>query len=229
MGSRRLPGKVAARLGGATILEHCIVRLRAAGLPLIVATTDRADDDIVDFEARRLGASVFRGSEDDVLGRFVLAAHMYGVSTIIRATADNPFVDPAGPERLLRLLDHVRADHVVERGLPAGAAVELVSLEALERARLLATDSYDREHVTSFIRRDPQFQALRAMAPADLRRPDLRLTVDTEADLESVRAIAAALGPDAKSADLLSVIRAAEMLRVRPVLADRPRIERKGA
>ncbi len=84
-----------------------------------------------------MGAAVFRGSEDDVLARFVGAAHAFGLSTVIRATADNPFVDPDGPSRLVRLLAHVRADHVVERGLPIGAAVELVSrrgARALTRA-----------------------------------------------------------------------------------------------
>ncbi len=84
--------------------------------------------------------------------------------------------------------------------------------------------------MTSFIRRDDRFQALRAMAPATLRRPELRLTVDTESDLESARAIAALLDAGAgPESDLPAVIRAAEALRVRPVLADRPRVERRGA
>ena len=47
-----------------TILEHCVIRLTRSGLPLIVATTTRPDDDRVEAEARRIGVQVFRGDEE---------------------------------------------------------------------------------------------------------------------------------------------------------------------
>jgi spore coat polysaccharide biosynthesis protein SpsF (cytidylyltransferase family) len=59
----------------------------------------------------------------------------------------------------------------------------------LSRCAELATDPYDREHVTSFLRGDPRFVALSAIAPTALRRPGLRLTVDTPDDLEWVRRV----------------------------------------
>ena len=89
----------------------------------------------------------------------------------MRATADNPFVDPASARRVLESCRRVHADHVVECGLPVGAAVEAVSVDALTRAHRLITDPYDREHVTSFVRRDPRFRALRAVAPANCAGP----------------------------------------------------------
>ena len=189
MGSRRLPGKTLMTIGTQTVLEHCITRLDAAGLPLIVATTTRTEDDAVEAEARRGGAQVFRGDTDDVLQRYIVAARTFEVTRIVRATGDNPLVDADGPQRVIELAKNVRVDHVVESGLPIGAAVEVVSLSALERAADLITDRYDREHVTSFIRRDQRFQSLRAMAPRHLRRPGLRLTVDTAEDLEFVRSV----------------------------------------
>ena len=189
MGSRRLPGKTLMTIGTQTVLEHCITRLDAAGLPLIVATTTRTEDDAVEAEARRVGAQVFRGDTDDVLQRYIVAARTFEVTRIVRATGDNPLVDADGPQRVIELAKNVRVDHVVESGLPIGAAVEVVSLSALERAADLITDRYDREHVTSFIRRDQRFQSLRAMAPRHLRRPGLRLTVDTAEDLEFVRSV----------------------------------------
>jgi spore coat polysaccharide biosynthesis protein SpsF len=188
-GSRRLPGKVLARLRGRTLLEHAILRLRTGGLRVIVATTERSADDAIVHEAQRMGIDVFRGAEDDVLSRFLGAAATFGLTTIVRATADNPLVDPEAPARALEVWRNVPADHVVERGLPIGAAVEVVRVSALERSATLIQDPYDREHVTSFIRRDARFRALRAMAPGDRRRPGLRLTVDTAEDLAFVRAI----------------------------------------
>jgi spore coat polysaccharide biosynthesis protein SpsF len=211
MGSRRLPGKVLARIGGRSLLERCILRLRPSGLPIIVATTELREDDEVEAEARRLDARVFRGERDDVLARYLGAAKTFGAEQIVRATADNPFVDPDATRRVLQHGQHLDVDHVVECGLPVGAAVEAIRVGSLQRAATVATDPYDREHVTSLIRRDPRFTSLRAVAPADHRRPGLRLTVDTEPDLEFARAIDAALGGH-PGLLLPDVIRAADRL-----------------
>jgi spore coat polysaccharide biosynthesis protein SpsF len=228
MGSRRLPGKVLARIGTRTLLEHAVVRLRSSNLPIIIATTTRREDDTIDREARRLGADVVRGEEDDVLARFIRAARQHNLTSAIRATADNPFVDGDGVARVLELTRRVAADHVIECGLPIGTAVEFVTLEALERARTLITDPYDREHVTSFIKRDARFRALRVVAPGEVRRPGLRLTVDTQEDLDFVRAVLAQTAAGTRVPRLAEVIRAAEVLRVRAAAAAQ-NLTRQGA
>lgn len=217
MGSRRLPGKSLMAIGTRTLLEHCLVRLGASRLPIIVATTDLAEDDLIEDEAASRGARVFRGHATDVLGRYIGAAQAFGVTTVVRATADNPFVDGDGPARMLTLVEKIQADHVIEFGLPVGAAVEVVRTDALVRAAALITDEYDREHVTSFIRRDPRFRALRAMAPRNLRRPGLRLTVDTPEDLEFARRVHEALGGGRRTPPLAAVIRAADGVLVQTV------------
>jgi spore coat polysaccharide biosynthesis protein SpsF len=221
MGSRRLPGKVLEAIGPRTILGHCIHRLRLSQLPVIVATSDRADDDAVEHEARRHGAEVFRGSEDDVLSRYLGAARAFHLTDLIRATADNPFVDTDASARVLQFRRRVGADHVVECGLPVGTAVEAVSVEALERTRDLVTDAYDREHVTSFLRRDSRFRALRAVAPGHVRRPGLRLTVDTAEDLAFARDVFERLDGSTPAHALVDVIRAADALLVRAVARSR--------
>jgi spore coat polysaccharide biosynthesis protein SpsF len=108
---------------------------------------------------------------------------------VIRATADNPFVDFDGPARLLRLLD-AGADYAIEEGLPVGAAVEAMRVEVLREAGELASTTYEREHVTPFIRQSVERYAVcAAPAPFELRRPSLRLTVDTRQDLQFVRSL----------------------------------------
>src|SRR5262245_47940615 len=190
MGSTRLPGKVMAPIGGRTVLAHCVERLRATSrMRVIVATTTRDEDDCVVREARRVGADVLRGPAEDVLGRFVLAARLFSLTEIIRATADNPAVDVEAPRRVLALMRHTRGAHVVEHGLPYGTVVEAVSADALLRAAELSRHPFDREHVTPFVRRDARFRALQAAGPFTLHCPDLRLTVDTADDLEWVRRV----------------------------------------
>src|SRR5687768_181199 len=151
MGSRRLPGKVLAPIAGRTLLAHCVERLQCCGLPVVLATTTRPEDDDVAAAGEQLGAAVVRGPEEDVLGRFLLAASRLSLTEIVRATADNPAVDMDAPRRMLSLLRRTGADHVTEHGLPYGTAVEAVSVPALVRAAGLVTIERDREHVTRFL------------------------------------------------------------------------------
>jgi len=190
MGSSRLPGKVLAPLGDRSLLAQCIERLVAARVgEVLVATTTRPEDEAVVAEADAAGVAVVRGPVDDVLGRFVGALDGWTGPYVIRATADNPFVDFDGPARLLRLLD-AGADYAVEEGLPIGAAVEAMRVEVLREAGALASTPYEREHVTPFIRQSAdRFAVCGTPAPFELRRPSLRLTVDTRQDLQFVRSL----------------------------------------
>lgn len=195
MGSSRLPGKVLAKVGGASVLSHCIRRLLASGVGnVIVATTDRPEDLGVVLEAERHGVRAVRGAVDDVLGRFVQATFDWRGEFVLRATADNPLVDIGAPGRVLKVLES-GADYCVEEGLPVGAAVEGMRTMALRACAALAETPYDREHVTPFLRRHPRRFAVRPIAaPAELCRPNLRLTVDTREDLAYVRSLVEDVG-----------------------------------
>jgi spore coat polysaccharide biosynthesis protein SpsF len=215
MGSTRLPGKVLAKIGRRTILEHCVRRLEYSRFPVVVATTEQGEDDIVDRAARALGVEVHRGPVYDVLTRVIDAANAFGFTEIIRATADNPFVDMGAARRASVARQRGAADHAIECGLPIGAAVEAVTLEALVRARGLVADPYDSEHVTSLVRRDPRFRAVRAVAPGLIRRGGLRLTVDTPEDLAVAREIHNEVGRGDDFAELADIIQAAETVLIR--------------
>jgi spore coat polysaccharide biosynthesis protein SpsF len=216
MGSRRLPGKALAILEGRTVLAHCLERLRArSGLPVVLATTTRAEDDCLVEEGTRLGATVVRGSDEDVLGRFVLVTSQLGLTEVIRATADNPAVDLDAPRRVLELRRRTGSDHVIEYGLPYGTAVEAMSAQSLCRCAERATATYDREHVTSFLRRESGFVIVPAIAPSEVYRPELRLTIDTPEDLFWVRSVfadASRTGGPAAPIPLTALIAAADRL-----------------
>lgn len=216
MGSSRLPGKSLAPIAGRTLLARVVERLKTrADLPVVLATTTLLEDDLLCEEAERLEISVLRGSADDVLGRYAFAASVLGVSAVVRATADNPAVDLDSPYRTLEILQRSGADYVVDYGLPLGSTVEAIAVQALVRASALATDAYDREHVTPFIRRDARSRAVDSLAPTALRRPDLRFTVDTPEDLEYIRRVYQEAGPSDTPRSLADFIAAADRLRTR--------------
>lgn len=200
MGSSRLPGKVLMDIGGHTMLARVVRRLRrCASLDVVVvATSGLPADDAVAREADRLGAAVWRGSEDDVLDRYRGAAAAAAADVVVRVTADCPLIDPA-------LVDHVverflaagpdYASSSLERSFPRGLDVEVFSRGALEIAAREAREDFERVHVTPFLYRRPQrFRLLSVTADED--HGDLRWTVDSSADLELVRRIYRYLGDD---------------------------------
>lgn len=187
VGSTRLPGKALATIGGISLLERCLRRLLLSRVgQVVLATTTLAEDDVLAAVAARMGIGVYRGSADDVLGRFLAAATAFRFDIVIRATGDNPAVDAAAPRRVLRGLG--ASDYVCEDGLPYGAGVEAVRVSALSRAAAEATAGADREHVTTFVRERPElFDVVRLVAPRSLHRPDVRVSIDTSHDLAHVR------------------------------------------
>lgn len=198
-GSTRLPAKVMADLGGRTVLEWVIRAARAAGQvdEVIVATTTMDDDDPVAELAAALGAPVVRGSENDVLGRFVDALDAHPADAIVRLTADCPLLDPALIDAVAGAwvgsptVDYVSTTLV--RSLPRGMDIELVTAQALRAVDRMAT-GHDRVHVTSGVYADPTAYRLLGLSvtpPAN----DLRVTLDTAEDLVVIRELVAEL-PD---------------------------------
>jgi len=220
LGSQRLPGKVLAPLGPAPLLAYCIRRLQAAAIgPVIVATTTLREDEAVVGLARDLEADVHAGPVDDVLARFAAAVVGRSHPWIIRATGDNPFVDIDAPARTLKALQD-GADYAVEEALPLGAAVEGIRRDVLLQAHQDATTAYDREHVTPWARRMAGVVRVMPTAPADVRAPDLRFTVDTPDDLAYARRVvdlALAEGLDPCVAPLRRLIELARRLPPREV------------
>jgi spore coat polysaccharide biosynthesis protein SpsF len=200
LASQRLPGKALVEIGGQSILEHCLRRLIASGTKVVLATTQQPDDDALAAVATRLNVAVFRGDEHDVLRRYLRCAEQFRLDPVLRATADNPGVDMLAPSRVLAALIESGADYLREEGLPCGAAVEGVRTSALATADVLAREAYDREHVTTYIRRHTDgFRVVERRAPAALTAPDLRLTIDTPEDLSYVRELFARAGGDMPS------------------------------
>lgn len=213
MGSTRLPGKVLEDLGGMSVLAWVLRGCRAARLvdEVVVATSTDPRDDAVEEAARGLGVAVVRGSEDDVLSRFLLALDEHPADLVVRVTADCPFVDPDLVDALVATwrgvegLDYVST--VLVRTLPHGLDVELVTADALRRVGEVAT-AHHRVHVTSGIHTAPdRFSVLGLCFAPDAS--DIRVTLDTPDDLRMLRAVVAERGTGQPSRrELVTLLRA---------------------
>ncbi len=208
-GSSRLPGKVLQPLGGVPMLEFMLGRVRRLAVDdLVVATSDLGRDDPVAEIAERCGVAVVRGSETDVLARFVAALDAYPADTVVRLTADCPLTDP---EIIEAVLDHHHTygaqytSNVFPRSFPKGLDVEVCTATALRTAGFVAVDPVEREHVTPFLYRRPEHYRLENL-DSGLGAGAERWTVDTAEDLESIRHIVARVGRDAGWREILSIV-----------------------
>lgn len=192
MGSTRLPNKVLEDLAGQPMLARVVNRTRRAKTldTAVVATTTQPADDIIIHLCQKQGWPYFRGSEDDVLDRYYQAASAFKADIIVRITSDCPLIDPRVTERVIETHLNSDADYTSNQGFPRGLDTEVFSFETLERAYEEAKLDYEREHVTPYIYQHPNLFKIKSVeATGKLRRPDLRLTVDTEEDLRLIREI----------------------------------------
>jgi spore coat polysaccharide biosynthesis protein SpsF len=186
MGSSRLPGKVLRPLAGRSVLGWVVRAAQQSETldDLVVATTDRPEDDAVVGECARLGVAAFRGPVDDVLTRFVGALDAHPADAVMRFTADCPLLDPAlvgdvgAMFRALPGLDFVST--ILQPTLPRGLDVEVIGADALRRVSALAVEHH-RTHVTSYVYTHPKAFRVRGMdvLPAAAH---LRVTLDTPED-----------------------------------------------
>jgi len=186
IGSQRLPGKVLKNIDGKTILEILIKRIQACDLPIIVATTVNKKDDILVEKLNALNIQFFRGNEEDVLSRFYECALENKFETIIRLTADNPFVDA-------KLIKKVTSGFISENNenlymstgmYPIGIAVEIFSFRSLADAFFNATNPKEREHVTPFIINKKDIVKRQINYKSD--KEHYRLSIDTIEDFKLV-------------------------------------------
>jgi spore coat polysaccharide biosynthesis protein SpsF (cytidylyltransferase family) len=223
MGSTRLAGKALLDIEGMNAIERIVQRLRRArGIDRIsVATSIEAKDDILEDLAARIGVPCHRGSETDVVGRFLGAARRFEADALLRVTGDCPLVDPALADRLI---DRWRAapddvdlvTNIFPATWPDGIDLELFPTRVLERVAREASSEKQREWFNVYVMQRPDaFRIVNLPSERDLMH--VRLTLDYPEDLELIRRIYremhAAGTPDFGTPEIL------DLLARRPALA----------
>lgn len=204
MGSTRLPGKILKKFSGEdTLLETLLSNLHKVGVKVIVATSINENNDELEVFLKNKGELVYRGSENDVLDRFIKAAEENGIDGIIRICSDNPFMDWNGVVQLVEKSKSSNADYIGFRvnDTPSilthfGFWGEFVTLNALKRVAATTPEgSPAHEHVTFHVYKHPEeYKCEWIQCPEFLQgRDDIRLTIDTPKDLVNAQQVYAKL------------------------------------
>jgi spore coat polysaccharide biosynthesis protein SpsF len=223
MGSTRLPGKTLAPIIARPMLDLLIERLsRSRHIDqIVVATTTESEDDCIEKLCRDLQVGCFRGSSEDVLDRVLRAAQEFGASLIVEMTGDCPLLDPAVVDQVITLFlsgDYDYVSNIVERTYPRGLDTQAFPTAVLAEVSEITQNPADRENVSLYIYEHPERYRLgNLVAPHEIRRPDLRLTVDTNEDLALIRQIYERLYPIKRDFSTRDVI---ELLNAHPELVN---------
>ena len=193
-GSSRLPGKVLADLGGRPMLAFLVERLRRCEAidQIILATTDLSEDDALAELGESLGLSVVRGSQNDVLSRFVLATELTQAEVLVRITGDCPLVDPGLLEEMIHEFLGQEIDYLsncTSPTYPDGLDVEIFTRHSLLLAQAECIDAAQREHVTPWMRDSGRCRLAQKRHSADYS--SMRWTVDEPEDLQVIRSVIA--------------------------------------
>lgn len=194
MGSSRLPGKILMPLGSTDNLTYVTERCKKIDgvSKVLVATSSLSQDDAVEKWCENHQISCYRGSEEDVLDRFIQAAKLYEPDYVIRVTADCPFVDYEMASDMVALMKKEQVDIIdLEGQLPRGLAVEVISYKALQYIDEKGHENRHREHVTYYAYEfKEQFTRVSYVADEMRNEPPLRITLDTVADYELLSKVA---------------------------------------
>jgi spore coat polysaccharide biosynthesis protein SpsF len=187
MGSNRLPGKSLMMINSKFLIDFVLNRcLQVSGVDSIyLATTFLNEDDVlVDYVKKNYDVDVYRGDPINVRSRFSEIAKKEKADYIIRITGDDPFKDPLQINDALNYLILKKLDYVCNfepRCIPVGMDVEVFSKESFDTSIRNFNSLCDLEHVT-WSMRSPKFnwESINNL----VFRPDTRLTIDHQKDIE---------------------------------------------
>jgi len=216
MGSTRLPGKSLLPLAGRPLLARVLERvLRVKRVDkVLLATTQKSQDDPLAALASEYGVEVFRGSENDLVDRYYQAALASRADVIVRIPADNPAPEPSEVDRIIEY--HLENGNdfssnypdVLNNGYPDGIGAEVFNFAALKKVWETTADPRNREHPhTNFYEHPELFKIGTIECPAEFRRPDIVLDVNTREEYEFMAALYEYLYPRNPVFSILDIIR----------------------
>ena len=187
MGSSRLPGKVLIPipLSSETPILQRITNILSKSKfnhKIIVATSTNVENNSIEDFCDNENISCFRGSEDDVLSRFIEVNRNYELDYIVRLTADNPIIDLEKLEYAISTHINNQNDYTSTVGLPLGMNFEIISSDVFSLLANKKLDSDEKEHVTLYIKRDESFKRESLNFDINPEISKLRLTIDYESD-----------------------------------------------
>lgn len=193
--STRLPKKIILKIDNKTtfldVLLFRFIQLKK-DFPIVVATSNNPDDDVIVEFGNKYKIPVYRDSEQNVLERFVKCAEFHRFDTIIRVCSDNPFIDI---QSIIELYNNYQGEDYLSYKInekPSilthyGFFAEIISLQALKKI-YNSGESQCIEHVSNCIYSSESDFNVRFINK-NIQNENIRCTLDTQDDFENLKQI----------------------------------------
>jgi len=192
--SNRLPGKILMEIEGKPILRHIYDRLLLCAEPqqIVVATSERPQDDPIFHYSSENNIQCFRGSFKNVAQRFLDCAKLHHADYIARINGDNFFVPTAVINEMSDAAKSRSYDfltNVKNRTFPKGMSVEMVRTVFYENQYRQFHRGDHFEHVTLYLYENQPKNSFFLYNRAYPQAAGLPLAIDDEADFARVSEI----------------------------------------
>lgn len=203
VGSTRLPSKILKEIGGISLLQIHLERLKKSryGDNLVVATTFEDGVEQIIKIANSVQVAYYQGDTDDVLGRFYNAVKDRNPDYIVRVTSDCPLLDPVLMDEIIQLAVYNNLDYTTNtliEAFPDGQDVEVIKWSALKKSWIETTLNSDREHVTPYVRKNSSFFGKGLFTSknfdSSVNYNKVRMTVDEIKDFDAIKTLVDNLG-----------------------------------
>ena len=193
-GSKRFPKKIIKKIDGKTIIEILLDRLNKnfKKEKIIIATTKSKKDDILCNIAKKKGIKYFRGSENNVMSRFIQIGKIYELDFMIRITSDCPLIDPKLVSKMLNFFLVKKIDYLSntlpfeKKTFPDGSDIEVFKYESLLNSSQ-STKRNELEHVTNQLWKNKKFKRKIFRQSKNLSK--YRYSLDYKSDLFVIKKI----------------------------------------
>ena len=190
--SQRLKKKALLKLYKKPLIMQLTDRIKKSHLSseVIWCTSINRGDDELERLGKKNKIKVFRGSEKDVMSRFILAAQKFGTKNIVRVTGDNPLTDPEVIDFLIKKHIKNKNDYTCCNSIPIGTRSEVINLQMLKRCHQLLEDPNSSEYMTWMLDRPDYFKTQDVVFPKKkINRSKISLTIDSHNDYKNISLI----------------------------------------
>ena len=197
--SKRFPSKVLKKIGRLTSIQLINERLKLSKClnDIVFSIPNNIQNKKLETHLIENKIKYYKGSENNVVSRFLNTAKKFKADNIVRVTADCPLVDPKMLDQMLHNFKKNKVDYLTNSkdpliqndkySYPDGFDLEIFKIKCLEKSIKKIKTSYDKEHVTTFIRNSKKFKKKFVKNNIDLA--SLKLSIDTKKNLEDIRKI----------------------------------------
>lgn len=209
--STRLPGKALIEVNGRPLLSYQLQRLRdSTEFPIVLCTSTHRQDDALEAYAAQMRCPCFRGSEEDVLDRYLKCAKAYGVTRMYITYGDEPLLDIDLIQRTFSQLDAQEPIWVDNSDYPDGSFGYGLNERAIKLINELKGSS-ENEVWGPMVASLP-VSIVKNAPPPSWEKGRYRLTVDYPEDLEMFRILSKELGDDLSTVGISDVFQAYDRL-----------------